>query len=89
MAGTLLSTTKQFNAGDLTLHIFTFSIIDDGGTFTSNINSVVSQWSNLTDDPTQEKEGADVTLTTASSGLFTIHVGENARAGDLFVLSNS
>lgn len=86
MAGTLLDSVIRENAGSTTLHIATFTTIDDGGTWTSNIAEIVGYWANGTDDPTQTKEGIDVSVSTST---FTFNVGENARTGMLYVLSRS
>ena len=79
------------SCGSLTLRIATFSTndIDDGDTWTSNIPGVVGYWGNLTDDGTQAKEGIDITLTTAATGVFTFNVGEDNRTGLIYVLSRS
>jgi hypothetical protein len=86
---TTLSSVQRESVGDLTLTIATFSDIDDGGTWTSKIPGIVGYWGNLTDDGTQTKEGIDITLTTASTGLLTFNVGENSRTGVIYVLSMS
>ena len=86
---TTLSTVQRESFGSLTLTIATFSNIDDGGTWTSKISGIVGYWGNLTDDGTQTKEGIDITLTTAATGVFTFNVGENSRTGVIYVLSKS
>lgn len=86
---TTLSSTQRESVGNLTLTIGTFTDIDDGGTWTTNIPSIIGYWGNLTDDGTQTKEGIDITLTTASTGLLTFNVGENSRTGLIYVLSRS
>ena len=79
------------NVGSLTLSIATFSTndIDDTDTWTSKIPSIVGYWGNLTDDGTQTKEGIDIALTTASTGLLTFSVGEANRTGLIYVLSRT
>ncbi len=88
MAITPSSISRQ-SAGSNTLIIATFATdaVDDGETWTSNIPSVITQWFNSTDSPTQGKEKVDVTLTTAATGKFTFNTGENDRAGNLYVLA--
>jgi hypothetical protein len=77
--------------GSLKLTIATFSSndIDDGDTWTSKIAGIVGYWGNLTDDGTQAKEGIDITLTTAATGVLTFNVGEDNRTGVIYVLSKS
>ena len=77
------------SVGSLTLRIATFSTndIDDTDYWTSGIQGIVGYWGNLTDDGTQTKEGIDITLTTASTGLLTFNVGEGNRTGVIYVLS--
>ena len=77
------------SCGSLTLRIATFSTndIDDGDTWTTGIDSIVGYWGNLTDDGTQTKEGIDITLTTASTGVLTFNVGEDNRTGLVYLLS--
>ena len=79
------------NFGQNTLYIATFSTndIDDADTWTSNIPSVIAQWANATDNPTQEKEGIDVGLTTVATGVFTFYTAENNRTGQLYVLAKT
>lgn len=74
------------NAGSLTLHIITFSDIDDGDEYDSNMQGIVGYWANRTDTPTQTKEGIDVSLSTDT---FTFHTGEANCTGQLFILSQS
>lgn len=82
---TTLSTVQRQNVGSLSRIIATFSDIDDDGTWSSGIPNPIGYWLNPTDDPTQTKEGIDVTLTTAATGVFTFHCGENTRTGVLYV----
>ena len=89
MAAATLSTTWRESIGDLTLTIATFSNINNTNTWASNIQGVIGYWGNCTDDPTQTKEGIDITLTTASTGEFTFQTGENSRVGMIYVLSSS
>lgn len=73
--------------GSLTLHIATFAdTADDDDTWASGLPNVVGYWANGTDDPTQEKEGVDV---SESSGTFTFHTGEDNRGIMLYVLSRT
>ncbi len=78
------------NFGQNTLYIATFSTndIDDGDTWTSKITSVINQWANATDDPTQTKEGIDVGY-TQTTGKFTFYTGENNRTGQLCILAKT
>ena len=88
MAITPSSITRN-SAGSNTLIMATFDDgdVDDGETWTSNIPSVVGFWFNRNDSPTQGKEGVDVTLTTATTGVFTFNVGEDNAGGILHVLA--
>jgi len=91
MAAKTPDSVLRENLGSLTLHIATFSTsdIDDGDTWTSKIPGIVGYWGNLTDDGTQTKEGIDITLTTAATGVMTFNVGEDNRTGVIYVLSKS
>lgn len=78
------------NFGDTTMHIATCSDITDASTWTSGIENVVGHWFQGTDDSTTASLNAvDVTLTTASTGLFTFHCEEANRVGKLFVMSQN
>lgn len=75
------------NAGSKVLHICAFSnAAHDGDTWASGINGIVGYWGNKTGDPTQTKEGIDISL---SSTTFTFNLGENDKAFTLYVLSNA
>jgi len=78
------------SVGSLTLHIATFETndMDNDDTWTSYIPGVVGWWAVGTDDPTQTKEGIDVSF-TATNSVFTFRTGEDNREGKLFVLSKS
>ena len=91
MASKTPDSIVQESLGSLKLHIATFSTndIDDTDYWTSKIPGIVGYWGNLTDDGTQTKEGIDITLTTASTGLLTFNVGESNRTGVIYVLSKS
>jgi hypothetical protein len=89
MAAEKTPTVIRETLGSCTLHIATFTDIDDGDYWTSQIQGIIGYWGNLTDDGTQTKEGIDMVLTTASTGLLTFYTGEDNRAGLVFVLSKS
>jgi hypothetical protein len=75
------------NAGSKVLHIATFAATaDDGDTWASGLSGIVGYWANGTDDPTQTKEGIDV---SEASGTFTFNLGEDNRGIMLYVLSNA
>jgi len=76
------------SAGSLTMHIAKFSTndMDDGDTWASGIAEIVGYWANGTDDPTQGKEGIDVSL---SGTTFTFNTAEADRTGILYVLSRT
>ncbi len=74
----------QENIGSARLVIATFAnTTDDGDTWVSGLTGIVAFWAQGTDDPTQTKEGIDV---TESSGTFTFHLGEDDRPLTLFVI---
>jgi hypothetical protein len=76
------------NAGSKVLHIATFAdTTDNDDAWTSKIGGVVAYWANGTDDPTQTKEGIDVSF-TATNSVFTFRTGEDNRSIILYVLSN-
>lgn len=83
MAGKLPSTITRDSVGSNTLIAATFTDIDDNDTWASSLVSIVSYWMNLTDSPTQVKEGCDIAL---SGSDFTFHCGEGNRTGILSVL---
>ena len=87
MAAITPTTVLRENAGSLTLHIATFAATaDDNDTYASGIESIVGYWANGTDDPTQTKEGIDVSL---SGSTFTFRTGEADRGIMLYVLSQT
>lgn len=78
------------NAGSLTLHIAQFGSTADGDTWASYIPSIVGYWGNSITDGTQTKEGVDIALTTASTGLLTFNLGETKASGIMvYVLSRT
>jgi len=75
------------NTGSSTLHIATFSDIDDGDTWASGIQNIIGYWAVATDAPTSGPLGGiDVSL---SSTTFTFNTGEDSRTGLVFVLSKT
>ena len=85
---------KRDSAGSLTLFTITLSDVQNAGTYDSHIPEVVAWWMNLTDAPTQGKEGVVVKHQQDVSGQdnasrFTIYVGEANRYGDLCVLARA
>lgn len=86
MADATLDSVNQESFGSMKLVIATFSVIDDGQTWTTNIPNALAYWCNGTNDPTQTNESIDVSF---SAGTFTFNTGENARAGVLYVLTKS
>ena len=88
MAAKTPVTVLRENAGSLTLHIATFTTndIDNDDTWASGIPNIVGYWANGTDDPTQTKEGIDVSL---SGSTFTFRTGEDDREGMVYVLSRT
>ena len=85
MAGTAPTVTSE-SFGSMKLVVATFSNIDDGDEWVTNIPNALGYWCDGTNDPTQEKEGIDVSF---SAGTFTFSTGENARSGILYVLTKS
>lgn len=79
MAAITPSTLIRESSGSLTMYIATFAdTADDGDTWASGLGSnVVSYCAVGTDDPTQAKEGIDV---SNSSGTFTFNLGEDNRS---------
>jgi len=75
------------NTGSSTLHIATFSDIDDGDTWASGIQNIIGYWAVATDAPTSGPLGGiDVSL---SSTTFTFNTGEDSKTGLVFVLSKT
>jgi hypothetical protein len=75
------------NAGSKVLHIATFAATaDNDDSWASGIQGVVGYWAVGTDDPTQGKEGIDVSF---SGTTFTFRTGEDNRGIILYVLSNA
>ena len=73
------------SAGSLFLHIATFAATaDNDDSWASGITGVVGYWANGTDDPTQTKEGIDVSF---SGTTFTFRTGEDNRGIMLYVLA--
>jgi hypothetical protein len=74
--------------GSLTAHIATFvtNDIDNDDTWESGIQNIVWWSATAIDDPTQTKEGIDVSL---SGSTFTFRTGEDNREGKVLVLSKS
>ena len=87
MAAILPTTLIRENAGSLTLHIATFAAtLDNDDTYASAIPGIVGYWANGTSDPTQQKEGINVSL---SGSTFTFRTGEDNVGVMLYVLSRS
>jgi hypothetical protein len=84
-AATESGTPIRESWGSLLLHIITFSNIDDENTYASGIKRVVGYWANGTDAAT-DHHNAGIGV-VESSGTFTFEVGEAARTGMLYVLS--
>jgi hypothetical protein len=83
------SSLIQESVGSMTLWIAPFTVIDDTDTYASGqTNRIVAAWCDPTDVPTgAAKEGIDVTY-TLSTGAITFNVGEDARAGNLYMLTS-
>lgn len=88
MAARTPSTVITENLGSTTLYKVTFTDIDVGDTYESDILSAVAYWCSPTDLPTQTKEGIDVGY-AQTTGIFTFTPGEANRTGDLFILAKS
>ena len=87
MAAVTPTSVSKYNIGDTNLITATFAGPSNGDTWTSNITGVAEYWYQVQATPgTQASAGADVILTTASTGLFTLGPGENAKAGKLFIM---
>ena len=87
MASKTPSITRN-SASSNTLIEATFTDIDDGDTWTSNIPSVVGYWATGTDaQSAQTCNAIDVALTTTKTGMFTFNTGEDDRAVVLHVLA--
>jgi hypothetical protein len=86
MAAVTPSTLTRHSMGDLTFFIAVFAnTTDDGDTYASGLGSnVLGFWANGTDDPTQGKEGIDV---SESSGTFTFNTGEDDRGITLYIVA--
>jgi hypothetical protein len=80
-------TVLRESVGSMTLHIATFTAVDNLDTWASAIQHIKGWWSNGTDTPTtQTSEGVDVSLSTTT---FTFGTGEADRAVMLCVLSKT
>lgn len=78
------SSVTQYNSGSFNLLVCPFAdTTDDGDTWASGLETVLGFWANGTDDPTQTKEGIDV---SESSGTFTFSLGEDNRSFTLYVM---
>ena len=74
----------QENIGSARLVIATFAnTTDDGDTWASGLSGIVAFWAQVTEDPTQGKEGVNI---TESSGTFTFHLGEDNAPITLYVI---
>jgi len=75
------------NTGSSTLHIATFSDIDDGDTWASAIQNIIGYWAVASDDVTSgQLAGIDLSL---SSSTFTFNTGEDDRTAIVYVLSKN
>jgi len=75
------------NTGSSTLHIATFSDIDDTDTWASGLTNIIGYWAVASDEATSgQLAGIDV---AESSGTFTFSVGEANRTALLYVLTKS
>jgi hypothetical protein len=86
MAARTPSTLERENVGSLTLHIATFTDIDNADTYASGIQGVVGFWFQQTDDAADTQFGVAV---SESSGTFTFNTDEDDKTGSLYVLSRS
>ena len=91
MAGTARTPTRLIreSAGSMELWIAPFTAVDDMDTYASGqAKRIVSAWFNPTDVPSgAEKQGVDVTY-TYSTGAIVFNCGEDARAGNLNILTS-
>ena len=84
MAEATLTRTEVHSAGDLTLHIFTFSSIADTNTHTTGLTNIVAWHAQLeANEGTAGDEGVNV---AESSAQFTFFL-KTSGAGKLFVYS--
>ena len=75
------------NTGSSTLHIATFSDIDDGDTWASGLENIIGYWGVASDTPTSgQLAGVDV---AESSGTFTLQAGEDNRTMLVYVLTKT
>ena len=75
------------NTGSSTLHIATFSAVDDGDTWVSAIQNIIGYWAVASDDVTSgQLAGIDLAL---SGTTFTFNTGEDDRSALVYVLSKS
>lgn len=83
-------TLYRESMGSLTLHICSFSDIDDGDTWASGINGIMTVIGQQTSDPIAESDDAlSVSVTNFATGAMTFYTGQSNRAVDLIVLSKS
>jgi len=80
--------TESF--GNTTLYKVNFAadkFTDTSMLWTSYIPSIVGYWFQATNTTTQTREGVDVSLSAASTGVFRFNYGVTGKAGNLFVLA--
>lgn len=82
---TIASTIRE-SLGSMTLHIVSFSDLDDTDTYVSGLQGIVSWWGVQTDNPgTQTNNAMDI---SESSGTFTFNLPEDDRVAKLYILTS-
>lgn len=91
MAAITATSVYRHSAGDFTLHIVNLpNTVDTADTYASGIQGIISVMICQADAVgTQASAGAGAVLTTASTGLITVYVGEDNTATTLWILSKS
>ena len=83
---------ERYNLGGVTLNVVNFSTntVGTNDYYGSSLHSVVGYWFNATDTPTTASLNAvEVSLISASTGLFKFFPKETGRNGKLYVLTLS
>ena len=87
MAAITPTSVRRYSIGNVALVRAVFAnTADDGDTWASAMKGVVGFWTNVSTDPTQTKEGMNV---SESSGTFTFNLPEDNLGFELYVMQTA
>lgn len=85
MGEAIKGTRRSYSVGNLMLYVQPLTKVDDGSEHASALNNIVGYWANCVNQAsTTTSGGCDVAL---SGSTFTLHLGEDNRNTELYILS--